>query len=71
METPGQTRKGIACEMMQDASLPSADPSVTALISDIGNDVRDLLLQELTLAKRALKDELRKTRTDAISVGWG
>jgi hypothetical protein len=35
------------------------------------NDARDLLLKEFTMAKLEIQDELRKTKTAAISLGIG
>jgi len=35
------------------------------------NDARDILLKEFTMAKLEIQDELRKTKTAAISLGTG
>lgn len=56
---------------MPNASHPSAEPSLAALIGGIINDARDLLLQEFTMAKLEVQDELRKTKAAAISLGVG
>jgi len=56
---------------MPNTSHPSAEPSLAALIGGIINDARDLLLQEFTMAKLEVQDELRKTKAAAISFGIG
>lgn len=44
---------------------------LAALIGGIINDAKDLLLQELTMAKLEMQDELRKTKTAALSFAIG
>jgi hypothetical protein len=56
---------------MPNTSHPSVEPSLAALIGGIINDARDLLLQEFTMAKLEVQDELRKTKAAAISLGLG
>lgn len=56
---------------MPNASHPSAEPSLAALMGGIINDARDILLKEFTMAKLEIQDELRKTKTAAISLGTG
>ncbi|HEV8711676.1 MAG TPA: phage holin family protein [Candidatus Binatia bacterium] len=56
---------------MPNASHPSTEPSLAALIGGIINDARDLLLQEFTMAKLEIQDELRKTKTAVVSLGIG
>jgi hypothetical protein len=56
---------------MPDAIPPSAEPSVAALVAGLINDARDLLLQEFTMAKLEVQDELRKTKAAALSLGIG
>jgi putative superfamily III holin-X len=56
---------------MPNTSHPAAEPSLAALIGGIINDARDLLLQEFTMAKLEVQDELRKTKAAAISFGIG
>ena len=56
---------------MPNTSHPSAEPNVATLIGGIINDARDLLLQEFTMAKLEVQDELRKTKAAAISLGIG
>jgi hypothetical protein len=56
---------------MPNASPPSSEPSLAALIGDIINDARDLMLQEFTMAKLEVHDELRQTKAAALSLGIG
>lgn len=56
---------------MPNASHPSAEPSLASLIGGIINDARDILLKEFTMAKLEVRDELRKAKTAAVSLGIG
>jgi hypothetical protein len=56
---------------MANASPPSTEPSLAALLGNIINDARDLLVQEFALAKREIRDELRKTKAAALALGIG
>ena len=56
---------------MDNRSQRSAEPSLAALLGGIMNDAKDLLIQELTLAKLEVQDELRQIKTAAISLGIG
>jgi len=56
---------------MPNHSLPSSEPSLASLIGGIINDAKDLLLHEFTMAKLEMQDELRKTKTAAISFAIG
>jgi hypothetical protein len=56
---------------MPNHSQQAGEPTSAALLGSIINDARDLLLQEFTMAKLEMKDELRKTKTAAISLGIG
>src|SRR5262245_17611451 len=56
---------------MPNHSQQTGEPSVAALLGGIINDARDLLLQEFTMAKLEMQDELRKTKTAAVSLGIG
>src|SRR5262245_30010213 len=58
---------------MPNHSQQTGEPSLAALLGGIINDARDLLLQEFTMAKLEMQDELRKTKTAAIllSIGIG
>lgn len=56
---------------MANHSSSSSEPSVAALVSGIVNDAKSLLLQEFTIAKLEMQDELRKTKSAAISLGIG
>jgi len=56
---------------MANHSSSSSEPSLAALLSGIVNDAKNLLLQEFTIAKLEVQDELRKTKSAAISFGIG
>ena len=49
----------------------SAQPSLAALLGGIINDAKDVLIQELTLAKLEVQDELRQIKTAALYLGVG
>jgi len=49
----------------------TAEPSLASLLGGIINDAKDLMVQEFTMAKLEVEDELRKTKTAAISFGIG
>ncbi len=48
-----------------------SEPSLTRLVTGIINDAQDLLKQQLALFKQEIKDEIRKTKEVALSVGAG
>jgi hypothetical protein len=56
---------------MPTTSHPSGEPSLASLISGIINDARDLLLQEFTMTKLEVRDELQRSKEAAISLGIG
>ena len=56
---------------MDNRSPRSAVPSLAALLGGIMNDAKDLLVQELTLAKLEGHDELRQIKTAALYLGIG
>lgn len=56
---------------MDNRSQPSAQPSLAVLLGGILNDAKDLLIQEVTLAKLEVQDELRHTKTAALYLGIG
>jgi len=56
---------------MDTRSPQPAAPSLAALLGGIMQDAKDLLVQELTLAKLEVQDELRQIKTAAISLGIG
>jgi hypothetical protein len=56
---------------MDTRSPRSAAPSLAALLGGIMNNAKDLLGQELTLAKLEGQDELRHIKTAALSLGIG
>ena len=56
---------------MDTRSSRPAAPSLAALLGGIMHDAKDLLLQELTLAKLEGHDELRQIKTAVILLGIG
>jgi hypothetical protein len=56
---------------MDNGSPHSSEPSLAVLLGGIMNDAKDLLIQELTLAKLEVQDELRQIKTATISLGIG
>ena len=56
---------------MDNRSPRPAAPSLATLLSGIMKDAKDLLVQELTLAKLEGRDELRQIKTAALSLGIG
>jgi hypothetical protein len=56
---------------MANPSFSSADPSLASLLGDLITDAKNLLLQEVTLAKLEMQDELQKTKTAALSFAIG
>ena len=56
---------------MDNRSPQPAAPSLAALLGGILNDAKDLLGQELTLAKLEGHDELRQIKAAALSLGIG
>jgi hypothetical protein len=56
---------------MDTRSPRPAAPSLAALLGGIMHDAKDLLVQELTLAKLEGQDELRHIKTAALSLGIG
>jgi hypothetical protein len=56
--------------MAQDSS-PRSETSVATLIGGIVNDAKDLLLNEFTIAKLEMQQELRKTKSAALAFAVG
>ena len=56
---------------MDNRSPRPAAPSLATLLSGIMKDAKDLLVQELTLAKLEGHDEVRQIKTAALSLGIG
>ena|SRR5215471_4315162 len=48
-----------------------AEPSLAQLLTGIANDAKELLRQELALAKHEVREDLRKTKTAMLSLGIG
>jgi len=56
---------------MNNESQHTAEPSLAALLGGIVNDAKDLLVQEVALTKLEVRDELRKAKTAALTLGIG
>jgi len=56
--------------MAQDSS-PRSETSVATLIGGIVNDAKDLLLNEFTIAKLEIQQEMRKTKSAALAFAVG
>src|SRR3954470_19634783 len=56
---------------MANESPSPPEPSLTALLSGILADAKAVLLQEWTLAKREVQQELRHTQRAALALGSG
>lgn len=56
--------------MAQDSS-PRSETSVATLIGGIVNDAKDLLINEFTIAKLEIQQEMRKTKSAALSFAMG
>jgi Putative Actinobacterial Holin-X, holin superfamily III len=48
-----------------------SEPSLAQLLTGIVNDTKELLRQELALAKHEIREDLRKTKTAMLSLGVG
>lgn len=49
----------------------SSEPSLASLLGGIINDAKDLMVQQLKMTKLEVQEDLRKTKTAAISLGIG
>jgi hypothetical protein len=56
---------------MAQESSPRSETSVATLIGGIVNDAKDLLLNEFTIAKLEMQQELRKTKSAALAFAMG
>jgi hypothetical protein len=56
---------------MENLSHHTAEPSVAELLKGIVTDAKDLLNQEVAMLKLEARDELRKAKTAAITLGIG
>jgi len=56
--------------MAQD-SAPRSETSVATLIGGIVNDAKDLLINEFTIAKLEIQQEMRKTKSAALAFAVG
>ena len=48
-----------------------AEPSLAQLLTGIATDAKELVRQELALAKHEIREDLRKTTTAMLSLGLG
>src|ERR671934_567160 len=55
---------------MKEAPYQS-EPSLAQLLTGIANDAKELMRQELALAKHEIREDLRKTKTAMLSLGIG
>lgn len=56
---------------MANQSQATTEPSLAALLGGIVNDAKELLVQEVTLTKLEVQDEVRKAKSAALSLGIG
>lgn len=56
---------------MESGSQHRSGPSLVSLVGGIANDAKELLRQEVALAKLEVQYELRKAKTKAIALGTG
>jgi Putative Actinobacterial Holin-X, holin superfamily III len=56
---------------MENGSQHTSEPSLVSLVGGIMNDAKDLLVQEWTMTKLEVQEELRKAKTAAIALGIG
>src|SRR5258705_11996378 len=56
---------------MENHSSPGSEASLASLIGGIVSDAKNLLLDEVTLAKLELQSELQKTKEAAMSFAVG
>jgi hypothetical protein len=56
--------------MAQDSS-PRSEMSIATLIGGIVNDAKDLLINEFTIAKLEIQQEMRKTKSAALAFAVG
>jgi hypothetical protein len=54
-----------------DEAAYHAEPSLAQLLTGIVNDAKELLRQELALAKHEIREDLRKTKMAMLSLGIG
>ena len=54
---------------MDNGSQHLSEPSFVSLLGGIANDAKELMLQEVALAKHEVQYERRKAKTAAIALG--
>lgn len=56
---------------MENLSHPTAEPSIAVLLRGIVTDAKELLEQEVTMLKLEAREELRKAKSAAFTLGIG
>ena len=54
-----------------DSPLYNTEPTLAQLVGDLVSDVKQLLRQELALAKYEVREEVRKAKVALVSIGVG
>jgi hypothetical protein len=54
-----------------DAAPSNSEPSLAQLLTGIVNDAKELMRQELALAKHEIREDLRRTKAAMLSLGIG
>jgi hypothetical protein len=54
-----------------NSALYNTEPTLAQLVGDLVNDAKQLLRQELALAKHEIHEEVRKTKLALLSLGVG
>jgi hypothetical protein len=54
-----------------DSTLYNTEPTLTQLVSELVSDAKQLLRQELALARYEMHEEVRKTKVALVSLGGG
>ena len=57
--------------MKTDSPLSDTEPTLAQLVSELVSDTKQLLRQELALAKYEVREEVRKTKVTLVSMGVG
>ena len=54
-----------------DSPLYNTEPTLARLVGDLVSDVKQLLRQELALARYEVREEVRKAKVASVSIGAG
>lgn len=57
--------------MVMNSPPPNGEPTLTQLVSELVSDTKELLRQEMALAKYEISQEVSKTKVALISLGVG